>query len=152
MRVVPVEQVDVAVESSVSSESDSEVSVVVVVVTVVVNWSTLIPSTERISAATLSSIIAIDDKVGVAIDGIVTDVTDGTVIVNELDGRAITIIDADEDDAAASFVAFEDEDVDFDVDVVFVFDVVDVDDDDVVEDFISTGFLVPSGNGIPGGG
>jgi hypothetical protein len=116
------------------------------------NWSTLIPSTERISAAALSSVIAIDDKVGVAIDGIVTDVTDGTVIVNEVDGRAITIIDADVDDAAAASVAFKDEDVDFDVDDVFVFDVVDVDDDDVVEDFISTGFLVPSGNGIPGGG
>lgn len=148
--------------ASVPSEPESVVSDVVVVMTVLVNWSTLIPSTERISEAALSSIVAIEGKVGVAIDCTVTDVASGTVIVNELDGKATTITDADvvgaadELDAAAVFVAFADkEDVDFVVDVVFVFvfDVVDDDDDvGVVEDFISTGFLVPSGNGIPGGG
>lgn len=152
--------------ASVPSEPELVVPDVVVVVTVLVNWSTLIPSTERISEAALSSIVAIEGKVGVAIDGTVTDVASGTVIVNELDGKATTITDAgvvaaaDELDAAAVFVAFADEeDVDFVVDVVFVFvafvvfDVVDDDDDvGVVEDFISTGFLVPSGNGIPGGG
>lgn len=172
LRVVPVEQVDVAVAADccaesvsvafVSSESESEselvVSDVVVVVTVVVNWSTLVPSTERISEAALSSIVAIDGRVGVAIAGMVTDVASGTVIVNELDGRAMTIIDADVVDAAAAFVACADEDdADFEVDVVSVFDVVFevVDDDEdavVAEDFISTGFLVPSGSGIPGGG
>lgn len=149
-----------------SSESDPVVSDVVIVVTVLVNWSMLIPSKERISEAALSSIVAIDGNVGEAIDGTVTDVAPGTVIVNELDGKAKTITDADvvnaadELDAAAVFVAFADEeDVDFVVGVVFVFavfvvvDVVDDDDDiRVVEEFISTGFLVPSGNGIPGGG
>ena len=155
--------------ASVSSESDPVVSDVVIVVTVLVNWSTLIPSTERSSEAALSSTVAIDGNVGVAIDGTVTDVAPGTVIVNELDGKAKTITDADvvnaadELDAAADFVAFADEeDVDFVVGVVFVFavfvvfvvfDVVDDDDDiGVVEDFVSTGFLVPSGNGILGGG
>lgn len=128
------------------------VSDVIVVVTVLVNWSTLIPSSERILEAALSSIVAIDGNVGVAIDGTVTDVAPGTVIVNELDGRAMTITDADVDAAAAFFACEDDEDVDFGVGVVFVFGVVDDDDVVVEEDFMSTGFLVPSGNGIPGGG
>lgn len=134
-----------------SSESDLVVSDVVVVVTVVVNLLILVPSTERIPEAALSSIVPIEGKVGVAFDGIVTDVASGTVIVNELDGRAMTIIDADVVDAATSFVACaDDEDIGFEVDVVF--EVVDDDDEVVVvEDFISTGFLVPSGSGIPGG-
>lgn len=139
------------------------VSDVVVVVSVVDNWPILVPSTERISEAALSSMVAIAGKVGVAFDGIATDVASGTVIVNELDGRAMTITDADVVDAATPFVACaDDEDADFEADVVSEV-LVFVDDDEeeeeeeeevvvvVVEDFISTGFLVPSGSGIPGG-
>lgn len=139
---------------SVPSELDSVVSDVVIVATVLANWSMFIPSTERTSEAALSSIVAIDGNVGVAIDGIATDVGSGTVIVNELEGRATTITDADVIDAAAAFDSWvDDEDVDSEVVVVsdVISDVAEDDDDDevvVVEEFISAGFLVPSGSGI----
>lgn len=142
---------------SVPSELDSVVSDVVIVATVLANWSMFIPSTERTSEAALSSIVAIDGNVGVAIDGIATDVGSGTVIVNELEGRATTITDADVIDAAAAFDSWvDDEDVDSEVVVVsdvisdVISDVAEDDDDEVVvvEEFISAGFLVPSGSGI----